>query len=141
MLSLAELKKQPILDDNDILIRFVIDTLYVAKTSEEYLIADKRGGNKQQYSISDYRYFWYSHLYKGGCYNYALSIDMPSFEDKTWVQIMPARYLDKDGKWALVAKSKKFDIRKPDNNDLKDFVRSTLDIVKKYQGRGPWGPA
>lgn len=137
MISLAELKQQPIKDDDDLLIRLAIDVLYSVKEKDEFLRADRQNTIHPKYSISDYGHFWYSHICEGGCFNYALSIYAPEAEDKTWVRIVPAPSLDKHGSWTR-EEGAKFDIRNPNNDDLKAYIRSVLDVVKKYQDRKPW---
>ena len=139
MLNLAELKQQRIVDDDDLIIRLAIDALYAVKDSDEHLRADRYNTLNPKHSISDYGHFWYSHLYEGGCYNFALTINIPSNEDRTWVRIIPAPSLDKHGRWTH-EKGSQFDIRKPlvGKNDLKLYLRTVLDEAKKRQDRKPW---
>ena len=135
MLNLAELNRLTIDSDDDLLVKLAIDALYSVKAHDEHLRADRRNTFNWKGSIADYGHFWYSHLYEGGCYNFALTIDIATIEDMSWIHIIPSPSLI-NGRWAR-EDGTKFDIRKPDNA-LKTCLREVLDKAKKSQDRKPF---
>lgn len=136
MLDYPELKALPVVDNNDLILRLVIDNIYSSKAVDEFLRADRGGVWVPMGSVGDYTSFWYSHLFGGGCYNAALTIHgpQPNYNVGCDVTITPAS--------GLKILSKTFSLVDPSTKGLQAHIREILDAVKKYQGRqtsySPW---
>lgn len=132
MLDFGELKKQPVLDDHDLLLRLAIDAIYDIKAADEYLRVDKNESSRwtPKRSIGDWSQFWYSHLCSGGCYNYAFSLYVESDHFAgNLIKVMPAT--DRGS-------AQRFNVSEPKTAGLRTFARKILDLVKKDQNRRKW---